>query len=219
MAGLNHPVAGLDPAEVAPFLGRLVRLDSAAIVRLRPDSPAEVRLRPDAAAVALWGRVPWGVLVTRTVPGSIGSDTSVGAGALLRSLTEGDGSLPPARDRDWRWALPPGPGTPVEALPAGEVHRLGVAAAETLAAARGRVGERMLRDTLLEHVPIVVTVGARQIQVRQGLVQAALRMAFINTDGKGEVIVRITGSWVGLGAKYGSVWVQTAPSLAIRSAN
>jgi hypothetical protein len=213
-------MAGLIPAEVAPLLGRLVRLDPAALVRLRSVDPGMVDVgAAGRGLIALWGRVPWGVLATRTVPGAVGSDTTVAAGALLRSLTEGDGSLPPARDRDWHWALPPGAGTTVEVLPAGEVHRLGVAAAETLAAARGRVGERMLRDALLDHVPIVVTAGNREIEIRQGLVQALLRMAFINTDGEGEVTVRITGGWVGLGAEYGSVWVQSFPSLTIRMAD
>jgi hypothetical protein len=210
----------LIPAEVAPFLGRLVRLDPAAVVRLRRVDPGMVDLGTAGAdLIALWGRVPWGALVTRTVPGAVEADTSVAAGALLQSLTEGDGSLPPARDRDWRWALPPGAGTAVETLPAGEVHRLGAAAAETLAAARGRVGERMLRDALLDHVPIVVTAENREIEIRQGLVQALLRMAFMNTDGKGEVTVRITGTWVGLAAEYGSVWQQSATSLTIRLAN
>jgi hypothetical protein len=77
----------------------------------------------------------------------------------------------------------------------------------------------MLRDALLDHVPIVVTADDREIEVRQGLVQALLRMAFIDTDGKGEVTVRITGGWVGLGAEYGSVWLQNAPSLTIRMAD
>jgi hypothetical protein len=199
-------VAALTVADTAPFLARLTRLDPRALVRLRPAGPD---------AVALWGRVPWGVLVTRTVPGPSVTDTSVGAAALLTSLTDGDGELPPARDRDWRWALPAGPGQPVERLPAEEVRRLGTAAAETLRAARGRVGERMLRDALLDHVPIVVTVEQSKIEIRQGLIQALLRMAFIDTDGRHEVTVRMAGTWVGLAAEYGSVWQQKHPSLAI----
>jgi len=199
-------MAGLTAPEVAPFLARLTRLDPDALVRLRPAGPDRV---------ALWGRVPWGVLVTRTVPGGPVGDLSVGAGALLRSLTEGDGTLPPSRDRDWRGALPPGPGEVIEGLPAAEVRRLGTAAAQTLRAARGRVGERVLRDALLEHVPIVVTAGDKKIEIRQGLVQAMLRMAFMDADLSGDVTVRVAGTWVGLAAEYGSVWVQNALSLAI----
>ncbi len=202
-------MAGLNRTDVGPFLARLVRLDRDALVRLRAAGPG---------AIELWGRVPWGVLVTRVVPGQPVPDTSVGAAALLNSLTQGDGELPSARDRDWRWALPPGPGRVVETLPAEEVRRLGTAAAETLSAARGRVGERMLRDALLDHVPIVVTVEQNKIEIRQSLIQALLRMAFIGTDGRHVVTVRITATWVGLGAEHGSVWLQSRPSLAINLA-
>jgi hypothetical protein len=202
-------MAGLGLADVGPFLARLTRLAPDAVVRLRPAGPD---------AIALWGRVPWGVLVTRTVSGAALPDITVGAAALLRSLTDGDGTLPPSRDRDWRWALPPGPGREVEEVPAGEIHRVGTAAAETLRAARGRVGERMLRDALLDHVPIVVTAEGVKIEIRQGLVQAMLRMAFMSTDESGRVTVRIAGTWVGLAAEYGRTWLQNAPSLAIQPA-
>ena len=200
-------MAGLNPADAGPFLARLTRLDPAALVRLRGAGPG---------VVALWGRVPWGVLVTRQVPGPSIVDSTVTAADLLRTLTEGDGSLPPARDRDWRWALPPGEGSAVETLPADEVRRLGTAAADTLRAARGRVAERMLRDTLLDHVPIVVSTPAGEVPVRQGMVQAVLRMGFTNTDGRDQITVRIAGTWVGLAAEYGSVWLQNAPSLTIQ---
>jgi hypothetical protein len=210
VAGGLTVAGGLDPDDVGPFLARLVRLDPGALVRLRPAAPG---------AVALWGRVPWGVLVTRTVPGpdlTDLTDTTVGATALLTSLTHSDGEPLPARDREWRWGLPPGPGRTVETLPAAHLRRLGAAAAETLRAARGRTGERMLRDALLDHVPIVVTADDLKIHIRQGLVQALLRMAFVNTDGSGEVTVRVSGTWVGLGARYGAAWLQNGPSLAVR---
>jgi hypothetical protein len=208
-------------SDVGPFLGRLVRLDPGAVVRLRPE--------PDGT-VALWARVPWGVLATRDisawnrrrlrgapleVPGPAPADVTVGAAAWLASLTDGDGHLPPPRDHDWRWPLPPGPGTAVESVPAETVLRLGTAAAETLRASRGRVGERILRDALLDHVPIVVPTSDGEIKIRQGMVQAVLRMGLINTDGHGRITVRIAGTWVGLGAEHGSVWLQNGPSLAI----
>lgn len=228
-------MAGLSPGDVAPFLARLARLDRDAVVRLRPAGPDAV-VPPDGPAggsprTALWGRVPWGVLVTRTVPGPVPADTTVGAVALLRSLTEGDGSLPPSRDADWRWATPPGAGRAVEVLPAAEVRRVGTAAAETLRAFRGRVGERVLRDALLDHVPIVVTADNEQalpagpapvpghvIEIRQGLVQAMLRMAFMGTNEAARVTVCIAGTWVGLAADFGTTWAQNRPSLAIQVA-
>jgi hypothetical protein len=202
-------MAGLSAATAGPFLARLVRLDPGAVVRLRAAGDG---------TVALWARVPWGVLVTRRVPGESPADVTVGAEALLSAVTDGDRQLPPARDRDWRWALPPGDGTAVEVLPAETVHQLGAAAADTLRAGRGRVGERMLRDTLLDHVPIVVSTGDGEIAVRQGLVQAVLRMGFTGTNGQDQVTVRTAGTWVGLAAEHGSVWQQNAPSLAIQLA-
>jgi hypothetical protein len=202
-------MGGLSGSAAAPFLGRLTRLDPGAVVRLRDAG---------GGAVALWGRLPWGVLVTRSVPGSGVTDTTVGAAALLRALTEGDGDLPPARDRDWRWPLPPGAGTAVETLPVASVHRLGAAAAEALRAGRGRVGDRMLRDALLDHVAVVVSTGDEEIPVRQSMIQAVLRMGFMSTDGHGQLTVRVAGKWVGLAAEHGSVWLQTAPSLTIHMA-
>jgi hypothetical protein len=168
--------------------------------------------------VDLWARLPWRVLATRRVPGPSIVDSTVGAAELLRAVTEGDGRLPPLRDRDWRWPLPPDDGTAVETLPVEEVRRVGLAAAETLRAARGRVPERALRDALLEHVPITVSTGGREIPVRQGLVQAMLRMGFDGTGNDDEMTVRIAGSWVALAAGTSSVWLQNAPSLTIRMA-
>jgi hypothetical protein len=71
---------------------------------------------------------------------------------------------------------------------------------------------------LLDHIPIVVSAGDERIPVRQGLVQAMLRMAFMNTDGQDQITVRIAGKWVGLAAEHGSVWLQNSASLAIQLA-
>jgi hypothetical protein len=192
-------VAVLTTEAAAPFLARLLRLDPAALVRLRGVADDQV---------AMWGRVPWGVLVTRRVPGPALADVTVAADALLRAIADGDGNVPPARDADWRWGLPSSEGTLVEDLPAATVYRLGAAAAEALRAGRGRVGDRALRDALLDHVPIVVTTADGELPVRQGLVQALLRMGFMGTDEDGQVAVRRAGGWVGLAARHGSVWLQ-----------
>jgi hypothetical protein len=200
-------MAGLTAPDAAPFLARLTRLDPAALVRLRPAGPG---------LVALWGRVPWGVLVNRRVPGESTVDITVSASALLHRLAQGAPGLPPARDGEWRWGLPPEAADPVEELPAAELIRLGAAAASTLREARGRVGERMLRDALLDHVPIVVSSGSTRVEVRQSLVQALLRMSFLTTENDGAVTVRVAPGWVGLSARYGDVWQQMQKSLPIR---
>jgi hypothetical protein len=124
--------------------------------------------------------------VTRRVRASLDEDATVRAADLLRMLDKGGSGLPSRHDAQWRWPLPAGPGRVVERLPAAEVRRLGAAAESTLRDAvsggvRGRaVGERVLRDALLDHIPVVVITddGAR-VEVPQRLVQAVVRMGFV----------------------------------------
>jgi hypothetical protein len=177
-------------------------------------------LRPAAdGAVALWSRLPWGVLVCRGIPAKLGLDRTVAAVDLVASV---DGPIPASRDTDWRWSLPAIPGTLVEKIPAADVLRVGAAAARTLRTASaegvgGRpVGSRMLRDALLDHEPIVVTTeGGRRIPVSQRLVQAVIRMGFVG-EGQGDFVdVRISGPWTALACAYGSAWHRVAGSLLI----
>jgi hypothetical protein len=110
----------------------------------------------------------------------------------------------------------------VEKIPAADVLRVGAAAARTLRTASaegvgGRpVGSRMLRDALLDHEPIVVTMeGGRRIPVSQRLVQAVIRMGFVG-EGQGDFVdVRISGPWTALACAYGSAWHRVAGSLLI----
>src|SRR5690606_1839815 len=134
------------------------------------------------------------------------------------------GDLPATRaDRLWRWPLPPGTGTVVEEVPSGRIRDLAVAAAGTLRVATGGgptrrvVGERRLRDALLDHVAIVVQPdgGGATVEVRQRLVQAAVRMGFLGGDDT-PVRVRTAGGWVGLAAYYGSAWLAPASPLTLR---
>jgi hypothetical protein len=208
-------VAGLGVsagADALAFLGRVLRLDPASVVRLRP---AE-------GAVILWSRLPFGVLVSRGVPGDVSADVTVRADALLRCLTAGD-PLPPGRDADWRWPLPPAGLRTVEVLPAAEIARVSAAAADTIrtASAEGvggrAVGSRALRDALLDHVPIVVeTDEGERFHVPQRLVQAVTRMGFVPAEPTADrgVEVRAGGPWVGLAAPFGSAWYR--PPLLLR---
>jgi hypothetical protein len=223
-------VAGLTArgkADAEAFLSRLTRLDPAALVRLRAGAGGGP---PGEAAphwLALWARLPWEVLVTRRVAASQppAEDITVSARALLSSLAGGE---PPARrDIEWRWRLPPSAGEVVERIPSDEIRRIGAAAARTLRDAGesgvgGRpVGERALRDALLDHVPIVVQTGGRWVEVSQRLVQAVLRMGFLVT-GAGRtaeppVAVRVAAGWVGLAAGYGTAWRQSEIPFTVRT--
>lgn len=204
--------AGLpDPAELGPFLGRLVRLDPLALVRFRPSGPGRL---------TVWGRVPWRVMVCRTVPAQSTVDMTMSAAQLLDGITAGRPGLPERRDAQWRSPLPASSGERVESVPAEELIRLGAAAAGTLRAAAGRVGarrvgERMLRDAILDHVAIEVRSGDISVEVRQGLVQALLRMGFVTEGMQGPVTVRTLSDWVGLEAGTGQVWAQNRATFAI----
>ncbi|MET7399035.1 hypothetical protein ABZS66_36705 [Dactylosporangium sp. NPDC005572] len=203
-------LAGSSRSDAGAFLARLVRLDPGALVRLRPAGEG---------AVALWSRLPWGVLVCRGVRGAVPLDRTVLGSELAATL---DGELPASRDSDWRWSIPSAPGAVVERIPAADVRRVGAAAAETLrtAAAEGvggrAVGSRMLRDALLDHVPIMVTTDdGSHIAVSQRLVQAVVRMGFVG-EGPGDFVdVRISGPWTALACAYGSAWHRAAGSLLI----
>ncbi|HEX5542835.1 MAG TPA: hypothetical protein VFX60_14950 [Micromonospora sp.] len=228
-----HGLTGI--ADAGAFLARLARLDPGALVRLRRAAPGWT---------ALWARLPWGVLVGRTVDGAGPGDATVSAAALLAELSAGGARLPARRDVEWRHPLPPSPGRMVEAVPAATVRRLAAAAAGTLRTAAvegvgGRaVGERTLRDALLDHVAIVVTEPVQgeseglpaRVEVPQRLVQAVIRMGFLGPDpgrGQGEtaasnsletVQVRLVGQWVGLSAPYGVAWLRNVGQLALTPA-
>jgi hypothetical protein len=213
-------------ADAGAYLARLVRLDASALVRLRPVGGGAA----GGGAVALWARLPFDALVTRRVPACLEVDVTVRAADLLAAL--GTDVLPARHDAQWRWPLPASTGRVVERLPASDVRRVCAAAADTLRAAvtggvGGRaVGERILRDALLAHVPIVVTADdGTRAEVPQRLVQAVARMGFLSPEaaeagGPGDpgdsVEVRVAGGWVGLIAPYGAAWHRAGGGLAVR---
>ncbi|MEU8262334.1 hypothetical protein AB0C02_17090 [Micromonospora sp. NPDC048999] len=209
---IGHGLDGVTDA--GAFLARLVRLDPATLVRLRPV--------PGAGRTALWARLPWDVLVVRTVTGTAPGDVTIAAGELLAELAAGGAALPRRRDDGWRWALPPVASRAVETLPAEDVRRIAAAAAGTLreAAVHGvagrAVGQRVLRDALLDHVAVVVTpddVPDAPVEVPQRLIQGLVRMGFL---GVGDVQVRVAGRWVGLVGPYGAAWSRKVAELALK---
>jgi hypothetical protein len=188
-----------DAPDAGAFLARLLRLDPAAVVRLRPAGEGAVRA---------WARLPFGVLVTRRLRADVGADVTVRASELLGAVEAG-GHLPTPVDHEWRWPLPAGPGDVIEELAADDVRRVAAAAAATAREAlaepvQGRVlGSRRVRDALLDHVAIVVEAGGQRVEIPQRLVQGLARMGFI---GEQRVSVRRAGTWIALSANYGSAW-------------
>jgi hypothetical protein len=90
--------------DAGAFLSRLLRLDPAAVVRLRPASPGQV---------LIWARLPFDVLVSRGLRAAVARDVTVRASELLTAVGDGRG-MPAPRDADWRWPLPSSPAVDVE---------------------------------------------------------------------------------------------------------
>jgi hypothetical protein len=176
-------IAAADREAVVAFLTRLRRLDQNAPVRVRPMSNAA----SDEPPARLWAMLPFRVLVSRRLSSAPPADITVSGAGLLDALNAGaDGSAVPRRDEAWRWPLPSSEGRVVESIPAAEVVRLAAAAARTVrqAGAQGIggrvVGERVLRDALLDHVAIVVTTDTgERVEIAQRMIQALVRMALV----------------------------------------
>jgi len=209
----EHGIAGVPDA--GAFLARLTRLDASLPVRLRSGA---------AGRTALWAHLPWGVLVTRDVSGSGPGDVTVSAADLLAVLAAGRAELPARRDADWRWPLPPVRVRALESVASAELGRLAAAAAGTLrevtaGGLAGRaVGQRAVRDALLDHVALVVTPPEGEaVEVPQRLVQAVSRMGFLgpaDIDSPGTRVC-VAGRWVGLSAPYGVAWLQPVQNLTV----
>jgi hypothetical protein len=212
-------------ADAGALVARLLRLDSSAVVRLRPG--------PDDL-VELWAMLPFRVLVTRAVTSAASKAGPAGAAGLaerdvtvlgadlLQWLSKPDMPFPAPRDQLWRWPLPPSGAIAVESVSAVDIQRVADAASVTLrdAATHGvggrTAGERVVREALLDHVPITVTSPSGQrVEVSQRLVQALVRMNFLVRDGEGPVTVRVIGAWIGLSATYGSCWHRPTSSLLL----
>ena len=209
-------------ADAGAFLARLVKLDPNCVVRLRPVGDG---------LVEMWAMLPFGVLVVRRIPTPLDADSTVSATELLDTLSD---DLPRSirrRDQAWHWPLPPARSEVVERIPTAEIAAVARAASRTLrvAAAEGvggrRLGERMVRDVLLDHVAIVAIGAGTRVEVPQRLVQALVRMGFVTTrvepaediddlatQSESLVTVRFIAGWVGLDGSYGSAWYRpTSP--------
>ncbi len=228
----GHGLTGV--ADAGAFLARLARLDPAAVVRLR-SAPVRDPAAAAAGQTVLWARLPWAVLVSRVVAGVGPGDATVAAAALLTELGRGGARLPARRDTDWRWPLPGSTGRVVETMRGADLRRIAEAAAGTVRSAAvhgvgGRaVGQRALRDALLDHVAVVVTgvppdagggsaAPDDRIEVSQRLIQAIARMGFLGAEGTAITDVaqiRLAGRWVGLSAPFGSAWLPKVSQLAL----
>ncbi|NEW35817.1 hypothetical protein GV791_25085 [Nocardia cyriacigeorgica] len=198
-----------DPAErenLATFLGRALRLDQAAVVRLR---------RRDERLVSAWVATGFEALAVRTVVAELGvDDVTVGADLVLSGLASGSPiDLGYSMDSAWRGALPPVTGfSHVDDVPARTLVELAEQGADL---AKEHGSGHGPPAALLDQTVLTVSGDAVQVQVPMRVVFALTAMDFIPHSGDradsrrippDEIVrVRSSNTWLRLDARYGSV--------------
>ncbi len=209
-------------ADLGTFVGRAVRLDPAALVRLRA-SPG--------GRVTAWATTPFDVLATRSVPGSLDpDDLTVPATALLTALSVDRAAVvDPGSGGLWQGLLPPDEGwAAVDTVPAAELEGL---TERGLALAREHAGPLGPPASLLDQTVLTVRGGpgaspgpstppagggsaggprptTAPVKVPLRCLFALSGMGFLgaSSDGGDETVrVSATSTWLRLDARYGAV--------------
>jgi hypothetical protein len=201
--------------ELAPVLRRAVSLD--------PRSVARVKLTGEAAMVLV--RLPFGVLVSRTVrtrtPRIEPVDVAVRATDALAWLDDGE-SAPEPDDAAWRAGLPPVSGwRRLDTVPEDVVRNLVRAGAVAVKDAADREGvpaaqpRAEVADALLDSVVLTVTDGdGRTAEITLRVLSALTRMGFLPR--RGHVYVDTVGRWIRVVAEYGTVYLERPGGLVLR---
>lgn len=192
-----------DRADLATFLDRALRLDDAAVVRLRER----------AGSTVAWVATGLEVLASRVVSGRVRpSDLSAGADALAAGLsTAADGYVDPGfpMDSAWRGGLPPDDGfVHLDDVPARvmlDLAQQGGALAREHGSAHGPPA------SLLDQEVIAVSAGDFTVGVPMRCVFALTAMGFLPQTGnevtEDEIVrVRAHPSWLRIDARFGSVY-------------
>jgi hypothetical protein len=190
-------------ADLATFVDNAIRLDDAAVIRLRARS---------AGLLTAWVATGFEVLASRVVAGKLRpDDLSVGANELARGLSAMDASgyVDPgfAMDSAWRGALPPESGfTHLDDVPAPVLLDL------------AQQGARLAKEHSSSHGPPVSLLDQEVIQVSSNEVSVGLPMRCVfaltamgflpqSPEDADEIIrVRITPAWLRIDARFGSVY-------------
>ncbi|SDD20575.1 hypothetical protein [Glycomyces harbinensis] len=168
----------------AAFAARVARLDPEALVLVRDGR--------------LWAALPFGALAVRDAGEPVPPEGVHRAGDLAA------GAIAARPAAAWRGRLPQRPWETVETVPAADIADIDRKAAAALRERRGQgIGDRRLRDAMLDHVALLVEHGDEAWPVEVRLVAALCRMGFLADD---PVRVLRAGRRVGLAATYGTVW-------------
>lgn len=193
-------------SDLGAFVGRVVRLDTV----------ATVRLRAAGGIVTAWASTPFDVLATRSVHGEGDpADLTVPATALLTALSVDRGDVvDPGAGGFWTGELPPADGwARVDVVPAGEVEQL---TERGLALARENAGPLGPPASLLDQTVLTVSgpTGAA-VKVPMRCLFALSGMGFVSGEDGDAVRVSATGSWLRLDARYGAVVRRRLTSLPL----
>lgn len=205
------------------FLSKAVRLDDAAVVRMRTRSDGRL---------AVWASTGFDALAVRVVSGSISpDDTSAAADQLLAALASVvDGAVDPgfSMDSAWRGALPPEHGFEhVDDVPARvliDLAQRGAVLAKEHGSSHGPP------VSLLDQEVLHVDGGANGVSITMRTVFALTAMGFVPHTGQdpltatvdltridaNEIVrVRATKVWLRLDARYGSVFSRRGNPLSL----
>jgi hypothetical protein len=194
-------------AELAPLLRRAVRLDAGGVARIRVGN--------GSAAVLV--RLPFDVLVARTVACDHGLpdlDVVVRASDLLTWLDGESDREPERHEAQWRAGLPPSTGwRRIDTVPDDVVRDLVRSGALALqdAAAREGVPDAAPRaevaDALLDSIVLTVTAAdAPPAKVSLRALSALTRMGVLPRGS--HIAVDMSGRWIRVAAEYGSVFTE-----------
>lgn len=184
---------------LATFVERVLRLDEAAVVRLRA--------RGEGVIVA-WAATGFEVLAARVVSGRLApSDLCAGADALSHELP-GSGRIDPgfAMDSAWRGALPPDNGfSHLDDVPARAMMELSQRGADL---AREHSGAQGPPPSLLDQNVITVSAGDVEVGIPMRCVFALTAMGFVPDPLPDDEVVRVRvhPTWLRIDARFGSVY-------------
>lgn len=202
--------------DLTTFVDRALRLDDAAVIRLRARS---------GGLLAAWVATGFDVLASRVVAGTVRpDDLSVGADELRRGLSgiDASGYVNPGfpMDSAWRGALPPQSGfTHLDDVPARVILDLAERGAQ-LAKEHGSAHGPPI--SLLDQEVVGVSGGDVSVGLPMRCVFALTAMGFLpqsaqDVDADEIVRVRLLPAWLRIDARFGSVYRRRGdPALVLR---
>lgn len=209
-ASLGDVAAQLDG--LTPLSRRVAALDPRGVLRIRLG----------AGVVAGYARLPFAVLVGRTVRVDWAGpplDCVVRAGELVSWLSGEASRAPATRDVEWRGALPPVAGWQrVERVPDAVIRDVVGKGAATFREAAAREGvpggqpRAEVADALLDSVVLTAAEGSVRAEVSLRTISALTRMGFVPEDS--HVAIDVCGRWSRVAAEYGSAYAER-PGLAL----